>query len=75
MINLEDNINHEKEHWSSICNWAFFQAFHKAAKTLKSSGKEILYTRKVEKLSLDKCIRNNLNGVGWENENKNYIGL
>jgi hypothetical protein len=76
---IENNINHEKDHWANIGVWSFFQAFHNCARKLKEAGETTLKTRNVSKRAIHKRIKSNLEpgkwGDDWAEERRNYKGL
>lgn len=63
---IEDTIDCENDHWGNIGAWAFFQAFHEIAKTMKAKGDKTLKTRLVEKQLIDKKIQSNLAPGKWD---------
>jgi hypothetical protein len=76
---IENRINHEKDHWGNVGVWSFFQAFHDRAKELREAGETTLKTRDVSKTDIDNCIKSNLEpskwGDDWAEERKSYKGL
>ncbi|MFY9259723.1 MAG: hypothetical protein WAO71_04360 [Gallionella sp.] len=69
---IEDKIDFKNDNWSSVVQWAFFQAFHAEAKKLYSQGEIVLKTRAVPLESINTRIAKNLKGEGWENERASY---
>ena len=73
---IEDQIDHENDHWGNIYTLAMFQASHYHAENLLKMGKLEIEIQLVQREIVDKYIRQNLNGNGgWEQENDQYIGI
>jgi len=72
---IEDSIDYKNDHWGNIGTWSFSQALHCWAKEIHKAGGTTLFTRNISKQEIDKRIKSNLDGDGWEELKSQYKGL